>query len=41
MDWTYIYVFLGLALLVLIWLATAKIIRDRRPEVYQTQYVDV
>lgn len=41
MDWTYIYVFLGLALLVLIGLATAKIIRDRRPEVYQTQYVDI
>ena len=41
MDWTYLYVFLGLALLVLIGLATAKIIRDRRPEVCQTQYVDV
>jgi hypothetical protein len=41
MDWTYIYGFLGLALLVAIGLATAKVIRDRRPEVYQSQYVDV
>jgi len=41
MDWTYIYVFLGLVLLVVLGLVTAKIIRDRRPEVYQTQYVDV
>lgn len=41
MDWTYIYVFLGLALLVGIGLLAWKIARDRRPEVYQTQYVDV
>jgi len=41
MDWTYIYLFLGLALLVGIGLITWKVIRDRRPEVYQTQYVDV
>ncbi|NLT71978.1 MAG: hypothetical protein GXX91_14980 [Verrucomicrobiaceae bacterium] len=41
MDWTYIYLFLGLGLLVGIGFLVAKIIRDRRPEVYQSQYVDV
>ncbi len=41
MDWTYIYLFLGLGLLVGLGFLVAKIIRDRRPEVYQTQYVDV
>lgn len=40
MDWTYIYLFLGLALLVGMGLLIGKIIRDRRPEVYQSQYVD-
>lgn len=41
MDWTYIYVFLGLALLIALGLIAWKVVRDRRPEVYQTQYVDV
>ena len=41
MDWTYIYAFLGLALLVALGLVAWKVVRDRRPEVYQTQYVDV
>ena len=41
MDWTYIYFFLGLAFLVMIALITWKVINDRRPEVYQSQYVDL
>jgi hypothetical protein len=41
MDWTYIYAFLGLALLVALGLVAWKVVQDRRPEVYQAQYVDV
>lgn len=41
MDWTYIYLSLGLGLVVLLGFGVRKVIRDRRPEVYQAQYVDV
>lgn len=41
MDWTYIYLFSGIAFLVAIGFGARKIYLDRRPEVYQTQYVDV
>ena len=41
MDWTYIYLFLGLGLIVLLGFGVWKVIQGRRPEVYQTQYVDV
>ena len=41
MDWTYIYLFSGIALLVGLGLAIRKVYLDRRPEVYQSQYVDV
>jgi hypothetical protein len=41
MDWTYIYLFTGIVLLVAIGFGARKIYLDRRPEVYQTQYVDV
>lgn len=41
MDWTYIYLFSGIALLAAIGFGCWKIYLDRRPEVYQTQYVDV
>jgi hypothetical protein len=41
MDWTYIYLFSGIALLVGLGLAARKVYLDRRPEVYQSQYVDV
>jgi hypothetical protein len=41
MDWTYIYLFCGIALLAATGFGVRKIYLDRRPEVYQTQYVDV
>ena len=41
MDWTYIYLFLGIGLIVLLGIGVWKVIQGRRPEVYQTQYVDV
>ncbi len=41
MDWTYIYLSIGLGLIVLLGFGVWKVIRDRRPEVYQAQYVDV
>jgi hypothetical protein len=41
MDWTYIYLGCGFLLLVGIGFLAWKVVRDRRPEVYQTQYVDV
>lgn len=41
MDWTYIYLFGGIALLAAIGFGIRKIYLDRRPEVYQAQYVDM
>lgn len=41
MDWTYIYLALGLALAFGLGLGIRKIYLDRRPEVYQAQYVDL
>jgi len=41
MDWTYIYLGLGIALVVLVGLGVWKVIKDRQPEVYQSQYADV
>ncbi len=41
MDWTYIYLALGLAFLVALGFGIRKIYLDRRPEVYQPQYVDL
>ncbi|MCB1205716.1 MAG: fibronectin type III domain-containing protein [Verrucomicrobiae bacterium] len=41
MDWTYLYLAFGLVLLIGLGLGIRKIYLDRRPEVYQTQYVDV
>lgn len=41
MDWTYIYLGCGMIFLVGLGLGTWKVIRDRRPEVYQSQYVDL
>lgn len=41
MDWTYIYLFSGIVLLVSVGLGIRKIYLDRRPEVYQSQYVDL
>lgn len=41
MDWTYIYAFLGLLALVGLGIGIWKIYLARRPEVYQTQYVDM
>lgn len=40
MDWTYIYAFLGVALIGLLGFLGWRIYLDRRPEVYQSQYVD-
>lgn len=40
MDWTYIYLVFGIILAVLAVFAIIKIIRARRPEVYQSQYAD-
>ena len=41
MDWTYIYLFLAIGFIVLLGIGIWKVILGRRPEVYQTQYVDV
>lgn len=41
MDWTYIYAVLGLLFLAALGFAIRRIILDRRPEVYQSQYVDL
>ncbi len=41
MDWTYIYLALGLGFLVALGFGVRKIYLDRRPEVYQSQYVDL
>lgn len=41
MDWTYIYALLGLVALIGIGIGIWKIYLARRPEVYQTQYVDL
>lgn len=40
MDWTYIYAALFAVGLILLALAVRKIVLDRRPEVYEAQYVD-
>ena len=40
MDWTYIYAGLGVALLVVLGIGIRLVILNRRPEVYQAQYVD-
>lgn len=41
MDWTYIYLGLGLGLLGLLGWGVVKVIRDRQGEIYQAQYVDL
>lgn len=41
MDWTYIYLALGLALLGLLGWGVAKVVRERQGDVYQAQYVDL
>jgi len=40
MDWTYIYLAFGIAVLFALGLTVRKILLDRRPEVYQAQYLD-
>lgn len=40
MDWTWIYATLGLCIIGLVAWGVARVIKERRPPVYQTQYVD-
>lgn len=40
MDWTYIYLVSAIVLLTILILAIIKIIRDRRPDVYQSKYAE-
>lgn len=41
MDWTYIYLGLGIVLVVLVGLGSWKVVKDRQPEVYESKYADV
>lgn len=41
MDWTWIYASLGIGFIVLLGLGIWKVIKDRRPEVYQAKYADM
>ena len=40
MDWTYIYLFLGIGFVGLVGFGAWKIIQSRQPEVYQAKYAD-
>ncbi|MEM1443267.1 MAG: fibronectin type III domain-containing protein, partial [Verrucomicrobiota bacterium] len=40
MDWTYIYLGMGILALIALGFGTRKIYLDRRPEVYQAKYAD-
>jgi hypothetical protein len=40
MDWTYIYLVLGVAVVIALGMSVAQVIRDRRADVYQAKYVD-
>ncbi len=41
MDWTYIYLVLGIIVAILLVFAIIKVVLARRPEVYQSQYADM
>lgn len=41
MDWTYIYLVLGIGFVILVAVGTWKVIKDRQPEVYQSKYADL
>lgn len=40
MDWTYIYLALGIGFIVLVAVGAWKVIKNRQPEVYQSKYAD-